>query len=220
MLHRILQGDMQDAWSFMLPKERQQASHAVPAKRRAIRCLHCPRQVQNARMQTVHLKACQCMSGSGSPERLQPRLPLPQRSAPPRSPSPSHRAWLVEASSCIGPKRPKRPKTKHWSLHAPQAGSCPSCGRVFLQDAVFCSGCGKRRDGSPAIGLHLAIGVSCNEEIEAEVQNLGSTKLQSPSLGRLSPQLCRAMFWRIITLHRGLAKLLSCLQHLPGTLHA
>ncbi|CAE7350817.1 unnamed protein product, partial [Symbiodinium sp. CCMP2456] len=42
--------------------------------------------------------------GTGSPERqLAPRLPLPQRSAPPHSPSPSHRAFLLEAqSSAIG----------------------------------------------------------------------------------------------------------------------
>jgi len=38
--------------------------------------------------------------GTGSPERqLAPRLPLPQRSAPPHSPSPSHRAFLLEAQS-------------------------------------------------------------------------------------------------------------------------
>ncbi|CAE7476687.1 unnamed protein product [Symbiodinium natans] len=40
--------------------------------------------------------------GSGSPRQLAPRLPLPQRSAPPRPTSPSHRAWLVEAGGCAG----------------------------------------------------------------------------------------------------------------------
>ena len=86
--------------------------------------------LRSCRLLTGQLR---CSRGSGSPRQLAPRLPLPQRSAPPRPTSPSHRAWLVEAPFCQS-----ECKWERLVRSCVRVLVCSSCvRRVF----VVCSSC-------------------------------------------------------------------------------